>query len=233
MARIKYMLYQNVCRPRPALLFFTGWSPSIIAFNPVQFHARRLAKQLNISCMVVFFRGMGSPGNIKALTRQDFLDDAVGSYDNLIQYQNVDPNNVYVIGESFGSYIASVLTSIRKIKGIILRVPTDFPNDGFTDTPQIQIAGMKSIEWKSRSHSSDESFALKAISNYSDGIFIVSSGKDTFVPESTISNYLKCCSNNDDVNHFIMKNSGHGLLKLSEQKEYYRLIYNWLEPRIK
>jgi uncharacterized protein len=232
MERIKYRLYQNVCKTRPAILFFTGWSPSIIAFNPIQFHARRIAKRLNITCMVVFFRGMGSPGHINILTRQDFLDDAVGSYDDLIQHKNVDPNNIYVIGESFGSYIGSVLTSVRKIKGVILRVPTDFPNQGFNDKPQIQIAGMKSIEWKRQFHSSDESFALRAIANYSDGIFIISSGKDTFVPESTISNYLNSCLNNNDVKHYIMKNSGHGLFKLSEHKEFYRQIYSWLEKRL-
>src|SRR5262245_3131006 len=75
--------------PRPAILFLSGWNPGNQSWTTNDIHAAYCAWKLNILCMTIALRGMGSAGNIKALTRSDFLKDVIAGYDYLLASEGV------------------------------------------------------------------------------------------------------------------------------------------------
>jgi hypothetical protein len=169
-----------------------------------------VSKKLNCICLTSLFRGMGSEGDINKLTRGDFLKDAAAVYDYLVSLGGVDKSDITLVGESFGSYMAAILASIRPVMTLILRVPTDFPEKGFSETPQIQFAGMNSIDWKRQQHAPEESPALQAARDFKGGIHIIASENDTIVPLVTTQNYLSASAGNKNMGYTLMKNTGHG-----------------------
>jgi len=115
----------------PAILFLSGWNPSSIGITSSDILAPLCAKKLNCICIVANLRGMGSKGDINSLTRADFLSDVIAIYDFIADYDGIDKTQISVAGESFGGYMACLLSSKRLIENLLLRVPTDFSNEVF------------------------------------------------------------------------------------------------------
>lgn len=206
-------LYRNnsIEKPCPAILFLSGWNPGKSSFTTSDFYASYLANKHKVTCLTIAFRGMGSDGDINNLNRGDFLNDAIISYDYLVNIPNVDKERIYVFGESFGAYLTCILTNKRNIWKIGLRVPTDFPNDGFNDSPHIEIVGKLSHDWKKTKHNFKESYSLNAIHEYQRDILIVASGRDNLVPKQTIENYKSAITEKVNLKFRYMEKTGHGL----------------------
>jgi len=207
------------------LLFLSGWHPGKLPITTADYFAGFLCSHHKYTAITICLRGQGSPGEINTLTRNDFLNDVIVTYDYI---KNKWSNKkIIVIGESFGSYIGSILTTKRDVHSLILRVPTDFPNEGFQDIPQINYAINKTREWKMQKHHYEESYALKAVHQFQNKVIIISSGKDTIIPFQTIKNYLSAKEENV-IDWVEMKNSGHGLFKYREFKEYLEIIKKYI-----
>jgi Dipeptidyl aminopeptidases/acylaminoacyl-peptidases len=214
-------------KSQPILIFFNPWMPGNISWSFSDLYARCCSKKYGLVCMTAAFRGMGSGGDIKTLTRSDFLDDAKAVYDFAANLDGIDHERISVAGESFGSYMSCLLSTARPIKNLILRVPTDFPKEGFYDVPQVNIAGNLSRGWKMKRHSPEESFALEAIHNFKNNIFIIESEKDEFIPHQTIENYLAAAPERNHVEYHLLKNASHGLsIKLYE---YIKILYGIID----
>jgi uncharacterized protein len=213
----------------PATIFFNGWSPGGAPWTPLHLIASQLGRRKHMLCLVVSLRGMGSQGDIRVLTRRDFLDDAVAAFDFLEKLQTIPSTGVYAVGESFGSYLACLLASRRPLAGLSLRVPTDFPAEGFADVPQIRYAGNLSRDWKSSVHSPSESPALGAVHDFRGPIQIISSERDQLIPPRTIQNYMQSISDPRQLSHHEMKRLGHALISPTKVSEYRRLLVAWLE----
>ena len=211
----------------PGLLFVSGWNPGGSGWTPSDICAGLAAKRLDALCMTLALRGMGSPGEIAALTRADFLADVTAAYDHLAGLEGVDPDRISVAGESLGSYLACVLSARRPVRALALRVPTDFPDAGFRDVPQERIAGLKSLEWKRQEHSHVESRALDALHAFAGDILIVASERDSLVPMQTTQNYLSSVPDPNKVDYRLMRRAGHGLGP-ARQIEFIRVLLEWL-----
>lgn len=217
---------------QPAILFLTGWNPGKLAFTSSDLYAGLFADKYNFICLTIALRGMGSAGDITKLTRSDFLEDIISSYDFLSNQKNVDKDNVTIISESFGSYLACVLSSRRKVRNLALRVPTDFPDEGFDSTPQVRLAVNFSRDWKIRKHNYDESYALSALHGFNGPVLIVASEDDEYVPFQTTQNYLSSISEPDRMNYYLMKSAYHALINPLRQKEYFKVLTKWLEEHV-
>jgi pimeloyl-ACP methyl ester carboxylesterase len=208
---------------RPAYLFFNGWSPGVRAWTPNDLVAAVIARRHRCLCVTVFLRGMGSPGDIALLTRADFLRDAVDGYDFVAGLDGVDPTRIGAIGESFGSYVACLLSTRRPLRSLILRVPSDFPDDGFDTVPQRELAGTATQQWKGTRHHAGDSMALQAVRDFAGPVTVVSSERDTIIPPQTIDNYLGAAGP-DKVRHLVMSATGHGLVGPLALHRYRRLL---------
>ena len=212
-------------KPRPALIFFSGWNPGSISWTFSDIYAGLCSRKFNFICLTVALRGMGSNGDINILTRSDFLDDVISTYDFLASYEGVDKEKISVVGESFGAYMVCLLSAKRPLMNLILRVPTDFPNEGFAETPQKRFVGNLSRDWKLQKHQSSESFALEAIHNFENNVFIIASENDKIVPRQTTENYLAAIYDSKKVRYVLMKNTGHALINPLKQYEFIKLLF--------
>jgi len=211
-------------KTKPAIIFLSGWNPGKLSWTTSDFYAGFISKRMNFICLTVALRGMGSDGNINNLKRSDFLNDSIMAYDFLSGIEGVDKSQINLVGESFGGYLACILTSKRLVKKLTLRVPTDFPDKGFADTPQIKFAGLLTQEWKMQKHLYSDSYALDALHNYKGNILIVSSEKDEFIPLQTIENYLCAAKDPLKIEYQVMKGAGHALLNPFRQWKYLKSI---------
>jgi len=210
-----------------AILFLSGWKPTRNSMNTSSFYAGFSARKRNNICLTVALRGMGSDGDMSVLSRADYMEDVLVAYDYLANTEGVDRNNIRVVGESFGGYLACILSTKRPIKKMALRVPTDFSNEGFADMP-IRIAGKLSKEWKSQKHGYTESYALKAINEFRGSLMIVASEKDKFVPYQTTENYLAAVNDSSILEYRFIKKASHGMLHPKLQWDYVRALLKWL-----
>jgi esterase/lipase len=212
----------------PAILFLTGWNPGGLTLTPSDFYAGYLAKKHKMICCTIALRGMGSEGDINKLTRADFLKDVISAYDFLSSRHNVDKESITIAGESFGSYMACLLSSMRKVRYLALRVPTDFPDEGFDEKPQIQLAVNLSRDWKIQEHLYMDSYALTALHNFNGSILIVASEHDEYVPLQTTRNYLSSVADPGKAGYYLMKSASHALINPFRQMEYFKVLTRWL-----
>jgi dipeptidyl aminopeptidase/acylaminoacyl peptidase len=216
-------------RMLPAALFLRGWSPGV-PWTFMDMHARLCAKKLNMVCLSVQFRGMGSPGNANRRTLSDFFEDAAASYDFLKSQKSVDSKRIFAVGESLGAYMASLLSAQRDIMGLLLRAPADFPNDGCGSETRLWQIIKRTKGWRTQAHGPSESAALDAISRFKGDILVVASEKDAIVPRQTADNYLAIAKG--ETTFILMKNAGHGLISPLRRREFHKIILKWLRGQI-
>jgi uncharacterized protein len=212
---------------RAAILFIPGWDPGNfdeMAFDAV---AEYCADRRKCVAMVMTYRGQGSEGNSQELTRADFLEDILASYDYLAGLPGVDQKNIFAVGESFGGHMASILTTKRPVAKLVLRAPSDFPSDGFADEPHIHKAGGATRAWKSLPHKPQDSFALAAVSRFPGDILIVASQNDETIPIQTTLNYREAAGVTPRTT-FASIDAGHVLLRRREIEAFRDILYKWL-----
>lgn len=190
---------------RLAVLFIHGWTSSFVGYVE---YAEALASR-GVASMIFDLRSHGtSEGDINTLTRQDFIDDVVAAYDYVAVKGH---SNIAVVGSSFGSYLTCLLTSMRKVSNIILRVPANYPNEGLQE-PQVKQSGqVELLKWRYLVASPEETESLKALNSFEGKVTIVESEKDEIIPHQTIQNYIDAVSNPDQLTYIVMKDAPHGL----------------------
>jgi pimeloyl-ACP methyl ester carboxylesterase len=104
----------------PGILFLHGWTGSQ---ERDMIRAQQIAA-LGCVCLTFDFRGHAATSNLLGkVTREDNLRDALAAYDRLIATSMVDPKAIAVVGSSYGAYLAAVLSGLRPVRWLSLRVP--------------------------------------------------------------------------------------------------------------
>lgn len=231
-----YLLHGRLYRPNksgrrlPAALFIRGWSPWLPC-TYMDLHARLCARELGIVCLSVQYRGMGSPGNPHRMTRADFFSDVLASYDFLKNDGSVDGQRIYAMGESLGAYMSALLSAERPLRGMLLRAPADFPDEGFDTKKQMNRTIKHTKEWRRSPHGPSESRALEAVRRFSGRVLVVESGRDLLIPRRTVENYLNAAEGRAE--HIVMRNAGHGLANPFRQREFHGIAADWLRKNLR
>lgn len=209
----------------PGTMFLQGWLGDKEGSFGI---ARRLADQ-GMICLTVDLSGHGkSEGNIEEFARKDFLDDAVAAYDFLLHTDGVDPDNINVVGSSFGAYIGALLPKERAVKAMAFRVPADYPDNGFNE-PKLQTADQPGVmDWRSRVRDFQSTESLRRFHNFSGPVLVVESEQDSMVPHGTIQSYINAAPDRSKVTHVVMKGAPHSLSKTPALKaEYEAILSEW------
>lgn len=168
---------QEIKDKNPAIIMVHGWMSSQ---KRNVLYAQELNK-LGFIVMTFDLRSHGeSEGERSKLSREDYMKDLIAAYDFLIAQKDVDPERVGIIGSSFGSYLATILTTKRNIKWLALRVPANYPDVGF-DEPQVKFANAKTTAWRSEKLESDATISLRAVGEYKNDILIIESENVIYV----------------------------------------------------
>lgn len=211
----------------PTALIIHGWKSR-------QNGSVYIADALNDKGYIVMtfdLRGHGeSDGDITKLTRGDFLNDVVAAYDFLLGISGVDLNMVTAIGSSFGSYLATLLSSRRKVHSLVLRVPANYPDDGFDEPLDKTRGSADPMPWRNKVHGCTETVSLKALHDFSDRVLIIESEKDELVPHNTVQSYIDAVSDKSKLTYSVMAGAEHSLRNSeSHRLEYKDILVRFIE----
>ncbi len=209
---------------RPALLCLHGWT----SIQDRYFSLGEAAAQRGYVCLTMDMPGHGkSEGNLKTLSRKEFLDGVVAGYDYLANLPNVNSSRIFVTGSSFGGYMAALLSAERPCAGLVLRAPADYPDEGFGESQHAKAntfyenenaIGMK---WKEKVHEHSETASLRAVHAFGGPIMIIESGNDELVPQSVLQGYAQAVGNQSNLTYTVMEGAPHSLSSDPNRKEEY------------
>ncbi len=205
-----------------AFLLIQGWT------GHQNVTAAQALADLNFTCMTYDMRGNGdSEGNLSELSRADFIADAVVAYDQL--KDRLDPDTaIGVVGSSFGSYTAVLLTEQRPVICLSLRVPASYPDEGFDEPQEAQRASsLDFAEWRQQKLSHNENHAFKALHNFVGKVQIIEAGADDILCHQVADNYVNALASEQLLNYIVMKGAPHRLENERLSNEYVRLLTGW------
>ena len=71
------------------------------------------------------------------VTREDNLRDLLAAYDLLTGHSLVDKSSIAVVGSRYGAYLAAILTELRPVRWLALRVPALYRDEDWS--PQAAV----------------------------------------------------------------------------------------------
>jgi dienelactone hydrolase len=213
----------------PGILFVHGWGGS-----QEQYVARaKEVAALGCVCLTFDLRGhAGTQTQKQTVSRENNLHDVLAAYDRLASHPAVDPSAIAVVGSSYGGYLAAILTTIRPVKWMALRVPALYMDSGW-ELPKQQLHKDQDLDTYRKSLiPAAENRALRACAAYEGDVLIIESELDDIVPHAVIANYLEACIKPRSLTYRVIKGADHGLSDEGSQRSYTALLVNWMSEMI-
>lgn len=219
---------EQIKKLNPAVLFIPGWTSS-----EASYHERAKAlTDLEYICLAITLRGHGeSSGELSGFSRADHIEDVLVAYDFLIQQKNVDPDNVSVVGASYGGYLAAILAGKRTIKHLALRAPALYENKQLT-TPTAQLINDREEEFFKNLQVKDDNLALNGIKEIHGDLLLIESEKDQIIPSFIIGYFKSAADPKTTISHKIIHFSDHQLSKGEWKQEFIDLLVEFFQARI-
>lgn len=213
----------------PGVLFVHGWGGS-----QEQYVARaKVVAALGCICLTFDLRGhAGTQTQQASVSREDNLHDVLAAYDTLARHPAVDPTAIAVVGSSYGGYLAAILTSMRPVKWLALRVPALYMDSDW-ELPKLQLHEDQDLDTYRKSLiPAADNRALRACAAYQGDVLIVESELDNIVPHEVIANYLEACIKPRSLTYRVINGADHGLSDQSMQRAYTALLVNWMTEMV-
>lgn len=207
----------------PGVLFIHGWGVDRATYLP---RAHEIAA---LGCISLTFdmRGHAATEDQHAsVTREDNLRDAVAAYDALAIHPLVDRSAITVVGSSYGGYLAAVLTSLRPIRCLALRVPALYKDEDWA-VPKQELREHGLETFRRGFVSPEENRALGACAAFEGDVLIVKSEHDQTIPEPVIANYMAAFQRMRSLTYRVIAGADHGLSERPWQEAYTSLLLNW------
>jgi len=207
----------------PGVLFVQGWGSGQEQYLP---RAREIAA-LGCVCLTFEPRGVAQTDpQHETVTREDNLRDVVAAYDSLANHPTVDRSAIGVVGASYGGYLAAILSSLRDIRWLALRVPALYKDQDW-HSPKRRLDRDELAAYRRRPLDPDENRALKACAAFEGDALIVESEHDDIVPHPAIANYLAAFQKAHSLTHRVIAGADHALSEDPWQHAYTALLVNW------
>ena len=213
----------------PGILFLHGWGGSQQQYLA---RAREIAA-LGCVSLTVDFRGhVATEGQRETVSREDNLRDALAAYDKLVAHRPVDAEAIAVVGSSYGGYLAAILTTLRPVRWLALRVPALYKDAGW-ELPKQQLNEDPELHAYRRRHiRPQDNRALQACARYKGDVLIVESEKDKTIPHPVIENYLEASKHAHSLTYRVIEGADHSLSDAPSQRAYTSLLVNWLTEMV-
>ena len=213
----------------PGVLFLHGWGGSQQQYLA---RAREIAV-LGCVSLTVDLRGHAAKEHQReTVSREDNLHDALAAYDELAAHGPVDPRSIAVVGSSYGGYLAAILTTLRPVRWLALRMPALY-KDAAWDRPKQELNRDPDLHAYRRRHvRPKDNRALAACAAFAGDVLIVESENDKTVPHPVIENYLEACKHAHSLTYRIIEGADHSLSDERWQRAYTSLLVNWLTEMV-
>lgn len=218
---------------------FQAQRPSALAFLLIQgwmghqnIGAAQALADLGFTSMTYDMRGNGdSEGNLADFSRADFVSDAVAAFDFLQQKVDQDVQ-IGVVGSSFGSYTAVLLSKERPVKCLSLRVPASYPDEGYNEPKVAQSEEGQQETWRFKKLDYTQNHAFQTLHDFKGNVQIVEADHDEIVPHQAVQNYADAVSDKLKLTHDILKDAPHRLENQRLQSDYVRLLTTWAQKQV-
>ena len=215
--------------PVPGFLFIHGWGGDQAEDLG---HAEELAR-LGCICFTFDLRGHADSGADKdAVTRQDSLDDVLAAYDYLVAQPMIDRSAVGVVGTSYGGYLAMLLTALRPVRWLAMRVPALYPDEQW-DTPKAKLDKQVVRAYRQQPHEPGNDRALAACTEFHGDVLIVESEKDEQIPREALLSMQAAFRQANSLSHRIIQGATHAMRDPQHQRIYSTLLTGWIAEMVR
>ena len=212
----------------PGMLFVQGWGSSQEVYLP---RARQIAA---LGCVGLTFepRGVarGDPRH-GTVSREDNLRDLVAAYDALANRPGVDPAAIGVVGSSYGAYLAAILTTLRPVRWLALRVPALYKDEDWA-APKQRLDRDALAAYRRGPVAPEENRALRACAGFEGDALVVESERDDTVPHAVVTNYLAAFRSARSLTYRRIEGADHGLSDRASQEAYAALLMGWVTEMV-
>lgn len=212
----------------PGVLFVHGWGGS---------QQRDLMRAQGIAglgciCLTFDLRGhANAEARLSRVSRRDNLRDVLAAYDRLRSHPAIDSDAIAVVGTSYGGYLATILTSLRPVKWLALRVPAIYRDEEW-EAPKRRLDKADIARYRSQLIPAAENRALRACSEFRGDVLLVESEHDEHVPHATIMSYRAAFQQVHSLSHRIIDNADHGLSDPLARESYTTILVNWITEMV-
>ncbi len=212
----------------PGVLFIHGWG-----VDRETYHNRaREISALGCICLIFDMRGHAATlDQREEVTREDNLADVIAAYDRLAAHPFVDPAAIAVVGSSYGGYLAAVLTGVRPVRWLAMRVPALYKDDDWL-TPKLELRDHGLEAFRQGPVSPGENRALGACAAFEGDALVVKSGADEVIPDPVIQNYLAAFGKVSSLTYRVIKDADHALSEQPWQQAYASLLLGWVNEMV-
>ena len=207
----------------PGVLFVQGWGSGQEVYLP---RAREIAA-LGCLCLTFEPRGVAKTDpRHETVSREDNLRDVVAAYDVLAGRPGVDASAIGVVGASYGAYLATILTSLRPVRWLALRVPALYKDEDWGE-PKRRLDRDELAAYRRRPVGAAENRALGACAAFAGDALIVESANEDVVPHPEIANYMAALERDPSMTYRVIAGADHGLSERPWQQAYTSLLVKW------
>jgi hypothetical protein len=209
----------------PGVLFVHGWGG-----DQQQYVARaRALAALGCVCLTFDLRGHAqTQARHDTVSREESMRDVLAAYDFLAAQRSVDSDAIAVVGSSYGGYLAALLTALRPVNWLALRVPALY-KDSEWKVPKLQLRSQQELErFRQQTVTPDDSKALRACRAFTGDVLIVESAHDDFIPHQVIVNYRESCISARSLTCRLIEGADHGLSNEAGKSAYTQILVTWL-----
>lgn len=207
----------------PGVLFVHGWGGSQEKYLA---RARQIAA-LGCVCLTFNLRGHAeTEPQHETVTREDNLCDLLAAYDVLAGHPLVDKTSMAVVGSSYGAYLAAVLTELRPVRWLALRVPALYRDEDWA-LPKQQLKKYGLAAYRRLAISPDENRALGACAAFRGDVLIIESEHDDIIPHPVIANYMAAFEKAHSLTYRVIEGADHGLSEEPWQQAFTTLLVTW------
>ena len=212
----------------PGVLFVHGWGGSQQQYLA---RAHEIAA-LGCVCLTFDLRGHARhEAHQEAVTREDGLRDVLAAYDALIEHPAVDRSAIAVVGSSYGGYLAAILTELRAVRWLALRVPALYKDEDWT-VPKRKLDRKELAAYRRTTVKPEDNRALRACAAFAGDVLVVESEQDSTVPHPVIENYVAACKHARSLTYRVIEGADHSLSEPRWQRAYTSLLVNWMSEMV-
>lgn len=212
----------------PGILFVHGWGGS------QQRDLARAKKITGLGCVCLTFdlRGHERTHELRAtVSREHSLEDLLAAYDRLIDHPQVDPDAIAVIGSSYGGYLATILSGLRPVRWMALRVPALYW-DADWDMPKQALDRDKLAHYRRSAVTAADNRALAACKEFRGDVLLIESEQDDYVPHATLMSYKTAFELAHSLTYRLLDGADHGLSAEASQAAYSSLLTDWISEMV-
>jgi esterase/lipase len=223
--KLRGKIFWPAAEPKTAVLFLHGWT------GMTNEAAAGAVANNGYAAMTISYSGHNdSEGKLEDQTRQKSFKEVLAAYD-LFKSKLPESIRIVVAGNSYGGYLALLLSAERKVSGIQLRVPANYSDNGF-DQFQLNQGGANPevMKWREQEHGPDETRALLALSDFKGPVQILEAENDELIPHQLIQDYVKAITDKTQLDYRLMEGWEHSLGEDEERnRKYQNVTLEWLK----